>query len=136
VKKILLVLAMVVCALYAKSDMELAEEAFDKGEYKTSAQYFTKACEAGNGEACWAIGSFHNTGSGVKLDHTKAAKFLTRGCELDNAESCYNIAAMYYDPIGLKQDYSKAFTYFSKACTLDHGRSCYILGICMSMDLA
>jgi TPR repeat protein len=65
-KRGFLIFVALICVLHAKSDMELAEEAFDKDDYKTAVKYFLKGCEAGNGERCYAIGSFYNKGQGVK----------------------------------------------------------------------
>ena len=106
------VLISVSCA----SDFEKGVEADEKGDYKTAAKYYTKACDDGVIEGCFNLGVMYADGEGVKQNYNKAATLFAMACDGGIAGACNNLGLMFELGKGVKQDESAAAAYYQMAC--------------------
>jgi TPR repeat protein len=52
------------------------------------ADYFDRACDAGEAWGCVNAGKSYEQGTGVQANPTIALSFYRRGCEKKNADAC------------------------------------------------
>ncbi|CAA6821547.1 MAG: Unknown protein [uncultured Sulfurovum sp.] len=89
---------------------------------------YVEKCDAGDAEACLAIGQHYEEGELLGKDYVKALKFYEQSCALKNAEGCMYLAYMYDEPIGVKQNYKKAIKYYTQGCDGSNMVACRFLG--------
>jgi uncharacterized protein len=89
---------------------------------------FLKACEAGEGAACFRAGQFTAEGRATSRDLPKAHNLLRRSCALKNANGCLAVSRQYAEGIGTKKDPFRAVESERLACDYDHGPSCTKMG--------
>jgi TPR repeat protein len=82
-------------------------------------ELFKRACQAGDGAACTALGAAHHTGIGADLHLTKAIEFYGDGCKRGHADGCAALGAMQARGEGMERDPETAAKVLTAAC--DHG---------------
>ena len=133
--------------------VKLADDAFNKGDYKTAVAYYKKAADLGDPYAQDILANLYERGIGVRKDPKKAYKLFMKASQNGFKMSNYNIGMMYYRGVYVKKDiqkakaylaaselvplstfmlgkiylsekeYKKAFGYFIKSCAYDDDRS-------------
>lgn len=74
------------------------------------------------------MGSLHEKGLGVSIDHVKARKYYEKACAAGFKVGCYNLGIFYSKGRGGNVDSKKAGTIFRRACAQGEGRSCAAIG--------
>ena len=90
---------------------------------------YKKACDRGDGLACWDFGYLYYQGKEVKRNYAKAGKYYKKACDLGNGLGCFNIGYLHEEGIGVKRNYPKAVEYYRKSCNLADGTGCYLLAL-------
>jgi uncharacterized protein len=94
-----------------------------------SMAWFTKAAEAGNGEALYLLGQCYRYGSnGVKADAKKAFELFTQAAGQSHPAACTEMGNAYVLGDGCKADYLQASKYYMRAASLGDPRGMYSLG--------
>ena len=101
-----------------------------------SFEAFKKACELGNGEACYEVGGFYQLGIGTSKIDKNAFESFFKSCEFKNMHGCFGLGLAYRHGIGTAENkptdiklFDKSVEAFKKACELGHGKVCYELGV-------
>ena len=89
---------------------ELGKEAYEKENYESALEFFTKAAETGNNQAIKMLGIMYRDGIGVEQNVKKAIEYFSK------TEAWDYIYEMYRDGIGVEQDTKKAAKYLIKYC--------------------
>lgn len=69
-------------------DFESGVNAFEKKQYQSAFQYFSKACEKGDANSCLNLGNTYYDGSIVKQNRVKAKDYYGKACELKSTLGC------------------------------------------------
>jgi hypothetical protein len=86
---------------------------------------FQEACNHGDGESCFLLGSLYFAGSGVSRDPDRAFALLQRSCSLGWSRGCSGLAECYRAGAGTRVDPSRALEEFNKACRGGIAPSCF-----------
>ena len=87
------------------------------------------ACDAGDGEACYLLGSAHRAGRGVARDDALAREYLARSCEQGWPAGCSSLAEIHLRGEAVAVDYRRAAEGFELACNGGEAMSCLRLGL-------
>ncbi len=122
-KKTISTLLLGFIALWA-GELEQADKAFDKQEYKKATKLYKKACDANKAKACDRLGFMYFNANGVKVDENLSLKYYQKACKLNEDNGCYRVGLAYEKAGALK----KAESFYSKACKMGKARACEKLG--------
>ena len=89
-----------------------------------------KADDAGNGEAAYAIGTWHLFGKHMKRDYRAAVSYLERAASRGYASAAYDLALCYEKGKGVAKDTHEAFSLYMKAARLGDKQAAYEVGRC------
>lgn len=106
-----------------------ATVSFVPRDYDKAFQYFSAACDKGNGKACRWTGICYEQGTGAKQDFEKAAKSYQRAGRDGTAR--YLLANLLVAGKGIAQDVPTALSYYQAEIDkkgLDAGVSAYAAG--------
>ena len=84
----------------------------------------------GDGEAAYALGTWHLFGKHVPKDYKCAAGYLKRAADRDYPSAAFDLAISYEKGAGVKQDAAKAFGLYMKASLLGDRDAMYEVGRC------
>jgi TPR repeat protein len=87
----------------------------DPVELATALDRYGRACDAGDGPACSALGLLHEDGLGTPDDDQGALRLHDKACELGAGVGCFNAGLMYAAGHGVDRDRAKADAYFTRA---------------------
>lgn len=87
-----------------------------------------RACEAGSGHSCTAIGLFYEHGLGVVKDTTRAVSYYELGCNYGHADACGLLAALIVEGDGAPKDDARALRLYMQACDGGGMQACEDLG--------
>lgn len=97
-----------------------------------AAKFFERACEAGEPEGCFHLGSMLENGEGVKKDAAEALKRYVQACRGKVGPGCFGAGRLHFQPEeGVVRDLVQATELFKKSCDLPHkyqGVSCFYVG--------
>jgi Sel1 repeat len=88
-------------------------------------QTFQTACNGGDGESCFLLGSLHFAGQGVPKDPDRAFALLQQSCTLGWPRGCSGLAECYRAGAGTTVSNDLAIQNFDKACEHGVASSCY-----------
>jgi serine/threonine-protein kinase len=109
--------------------LALARSAEAAKDLARAADLYRKACDAGGGAACTAIGVLFNRGSDGLRDVAQAAVYYERGCTLGDMAGCTNLGTLYqFGSVGFR-DPAKAAGLYERACTGGQIDGCANLGL-------
>ncbi len=96
-----------------------------------AAKLYQRACDGGDGNACWGLGDMTEVGDGgLKKDAARAVKLFERGCERGAAGACGKLARLHRDgDLGVPVDPPKALTLYRRACDGGSALDCNVLGV-------
>lgn len=92
---------------------------------QTSGGSFQSACEKGDGESCFLLGSLYMAGFGVPKDAERAFALFQRSCSVGWRRGCFGLAESYRDGNGTAIDNARAIENFDKACRAGLVPSCF-----------
>ena len=85
-----------------------------------SAEFYEKACESKDGEACLKIAKQHDNAS----KFADALKYYKLACEAGEGEGCYNAADIYESGDATPKNDAQAAKFYDLACQNGLGRGC------------
>ncbi len=94
-------------------------------------RYFTMACDAGGGNACYNLGIWHSMDEGhwgTTKDTAKSISFLEKACDLSELDACAWIGRIYLEGEDVEADFSKARAALTSACDGQKTKGCTGLG--------
>jgi TPR repeat protein len=94
-------------------------------------RYLERACELGEGEICWQLGSRALKGVGVPRDEGRAAERFEAACASGFMEGCVDRGIFYEGGRGGPKDEAQAAVLYRRACEAGHGRGCTKLGLAL-----
>jgi hypothetical protein len=86
---------------------------------------FQNACDHGDGESCFLLGSLYFAGQGVPKDAARAFTLLQQSCADGWMRGCSGVAECYRTGAGTTVDSSRAIAEFDKACKGGVASSCF-----------
>ena len=86
---------------------------------------FQSACDAGDGESCFLLGSLYYAGQGVPKDPDRAFALLQQSCSSGWARGCSGLAECYRAGVGTTVNNSLAIENFDNACERGVASSCF-----------
>ena len=85
-----------------------------------SAEFYEKACESKDGEACLKIAKRHDNAS----KFADALKYYKLACEAGEGEGCYNAADIYESGDATPKNDAQAAKFYDLACQNGFNRGC------------
>jgi len=107
---------------------EKAIDAYNKGDYKTSAKLILPLAKKGLVKAQYNLGVMYEKGKGVEKNLKKAKKWFQFAAEQGLAKAQYNLGLMYAKGKGVEKDYSKAIKWMTLAADQGNGKAQTNLG--------
>jgi hypothetical protein len=95
--------------------MEDANKALHRGDYKTAYRLFKPLAEQGLPLAQYNLGVMYYNGQGVPKDFAEAAMWYRKAAEQGLPEAQYNLGIMYFAGLGVSKDYALAHMWLSLA---------------------
>jgi TPR repeat protein len=92
--------------------LEKAYDAEDAKDFKTAAEHYLAAAEAGSGCGAFNYGQCCYHGNGVSVDKKKAFIYFKLAHERGFTFAVYNLAVCYMDAIGVERDEASAAALF------------------------
>jgi TPR repeat protein len=92
---------------------------------ESQGNYFQAACDRGDGESCFLLGSLSYAGKSVAKDPGRAFMLLERSCSLGFWRGCGGVAECYRAGVGTTVDNARAIKEFDKACQAGIASSCF-----------
>ena len=86
-----------------------------------------KACDSGQTDECYKLGSLYYKGKTVDMDLKKAAGLFQKSCDAGKMPACRDLAQMYEDGDGVKRNEAKALALRETVCAAGDGELCYEL---------
>jgi TPR repeat protein len=110
---------------------------------KSLVAMYVEPCEAGDGAACYGLGTMNLEGAGLPVRETTGKHFFERACEHAHAPACTELGTIMIQHEALI-DREAAVKLFQRACDLEDGDGCRNLatayargmGIDQDMDAA
>lgn len=90
-------------------------------DYGKALELYTKAAEAGDGDAMNGLGDLYYYGRGTDTDYDKSFLWYSRSADTGNIYGMYNCAFQYASGLGTAQDFDKAKALYQKS--LDGGNT-------------
>jgi len=92
--------------------------------------WFTKAANAGDGQAMCNIGILYYRGApGVAQRYDLALRWFRQGSLAGNAQAMFNAGVLYRDGLGVPVDFSAAMDWFLKAATGENSLAMNSIGV-------
>jgi TPR repeat protein len=101
---------------------------------ETKGSFFQSACDAGDGESCFLLGSLYYAGRGVPKDGSHAFALFEQSCSTGWRRGCSGLGECYRAGVGTAVDNSRALELFDQACRADVASSCFSASV-MYRDL-
>ena len=99
----------------AEEQYEIGLSYFNKGNFKESIKWFTKAAEANYPDAQSTLGYMYLNGEGVAVNKFEAADWLKKAAENGDVAAQHVLGLMYRDGDGFIRDKSEAKKWFERA---------------------
>ncbi|MEC7786519.1 MAG: tetratricopeptide repeat protein [Nitrospinota bacterium] len=110
------------------TDSEKAIDAYNKGNYKTSAKLILPLAKKGLAKAQYNLGVMYEKGIGVEKNLNQAKKWFQFAAEQGLAKAQYNLGLMYGKGKGVEKDYSQAIKWMTLAADQGNGKAQTNLG--------
>ncbi len=111
----LLILSITASCDSVKGDINVANEAYTKKDYKSAFEQYKKLAGSGNAVAQFNLGNMYSEGQGVPQNEEAALKWYRKAAEQGNANAQYNLGVMYAYGRGTKKDDIEAAKWYQKA---------------------
>ena len=110
------------------AEYEKAIDAYNKGDYRTSAKLILPLAKKGFANAQYNMGVMYEKGKGVEKNLNKAKKWFQFAAEQGLAKAQYNLGLMYGKGKGVDKDYNKAIKWMTLAADQGNGKAQTNLG--------
>lgn len=127
-KKIFSMLILMISCSALAGDLEDAEAAFNKNDYKTALAKFKSAADGGNAFAQFMVGALYQEGKGTAQNYKEAARWYGLGAAQGDAAAMVNLGALYSQGLGVAQDYTIAMRWVRAAAEQGHPLGQFKLG--------
>ena len=127
----LVLLGMVLAATAVPSlasDMDKANEAYERADYAAAAGYLRPLAEAGDPLAQMRMGVLHHEGLGVDQDDAEAARWWRQAAGQGYTDAEYAVGLCYDHGRGVAQDQAEAASWYEKAASKGHTEAQASLG--------
>jgi TPR repeat protein len=88
-----------------------------------------RACAAGEGRACTALGWIHESGKGVAVDLARAAALYKKGCEKEDKSGCARFAWLQARGEGVAKDEAGGMAALDRLCAEGFFEACTQLAV-------
>lgn len=108
----------------------LAYEYSKDKDFKSSSEFFKRACDLNLATACANLGQIYEKGLVGKKDINMALALYTLACDSGDGVGCYNIAlATYTNAPANKKDIAlnRSLKLLDKSCKLEYRQACLLL---------
>ena len=95
------------------ADLNLAKDAYNKGDFEAAFNYWKPLAENGVSEAQLGLGLLYGKGQGLLQDYKKSIKWFKLSADQGNQESQFYIGMAYINGVTYKKDYSVAYMWLS-----------------------
>ncbi len=98
---------------------------------KSGGDFFQSACDGGDGESCFLLGSLYIkgheliAGRGLDQDAARGVALLDRSCAAGFSRGCFGLGESSRTGIGVGADTARAIVSFDKACSAGMAPGCY-----------
>jgi hypothetical protein len=92
---------------------------------ESGGSFFQSACDRGDAESCFILGSLYYSGTGVSRNPDRAFALLQQSCSGGWMRGCSGLAECYRAGAGTAVDNSLALENFDKACEAGIAPSCF-----------
>jgi len=98
-KKLLSVVAVMAVVTSCFADTFLAgKKAWDHHNYIQAAEEFSKACDDGNGDGCFYLGTMYEKGDGIAQNKYKASALYASACRYGIQQGCSHMGLTFDTP--------------------------------------
>jgi TPR repeat protein len=125
--KILTSSALFLLTLNCQADIDSANAALARGEYKAASAEFHRLAQAGDAKAQTHLGYMYYVGEGVSQDYSEAAGWYRKAAVQGNKDAQYNLAVAYAFGEGAQQDYKEAASWYRRSAEQGHAVAQYSL---------
>jgi len=92
---------------------------------ESQGSFFQSACDRGDGESCFLLGSLYYSGTGVSRDPDRAFALFRQSCSAGWWRGCSGLGECYRAGAGTAMDNTLALENFDKACRAGIASSCF-----------
>ena len=110
------------------AEYEKAIDAYNKGDYRTSAKLILPLAKKGFANAQYNMGVMYEKGKGVEKNLNKAKKWFQFAADQGLPKAQYNLGLMYGKGKGVEKDYNKAIKWMTLAADQGNGKAQTNLG--------
>ena len=107
-RKVIVLLSFVFTVLLG-NELEIAEKAYEAGDYQKVFKHFKIACDNGEYRGCGIVGILYYNGQGVEQNYTEASKYYKLACDNGIYLGCNSLGFLYAYGQGVRQNYKEAF---------------------------
>jgi TPR repeat protein len=98
------------------TDLEVAQDAYSKGDYPKALDHFRAAAEAGDADAMYYTGVMYSEAEGVaKKNQAEAIRWYEKAAARDQPDALYAMARLYVTGVGVDRDPKKAVELLDRA---------------------
>jgi TPR repeat protein len=113
-----------------RSCVWMGNEAWGEERYLDAYEWYTLACDGGDGISCGVVGRMLLQGeSGVQQDNSAGLAKLREGCDGNAGNACFELGYSYSQARGVTRDASRAADLYQKSCRLGYINGCSSLGV-------
>jgi TPR repeat protein len=119
----LVLLVLLATSRLAMADLDSADAAYERGDYKTAIVEFKALAEQGDAEAQYNLGMMYYEGEGVPEDYAAAVKWYRLAADQGHTSAQSNLGMMYYIgdlDRGVLEDFVQAYAWWNIAATQGH----------------
>jgi hypothetical protein len=110
-------------------NVETADAAYQKGDYRTALRIAQPLAEAGNARAQTLMAQLYYRGRGVNQDDHQAAKWFRAAAKQGDASAQFYLGVMSTEGRGVPQDYTQATKWYRMAAEQGDAQAQYNLGL-------
>jgi TPR repeat protein len=116
--------------------IEKAHEAYNKQDFTTALELYTKLAEQDNADAMTSLGYMYQNGQGCEIDEQKALAFYEKGAELKQPYALFNLAIIYMNGLcNVVTDQFKAHNLHMQAAEREVPPAMYEVGLMLERGL-
>ena len=113
-------------------EFQEANDAYDRQDYATAIEKYTRAAEAGHAEAQYRLATIYQNekeGEGVAHDNALAVRWYRKAAVGGHIEAQNRLGLMYANGRGIPQDDEEAVRWYRKAAAAGHALTQYYLAL-------
>jgi uncharacterized protein len=108
-----IILIFVINKITFSSDLKLAKDAYNQGNYELAFQYWEPLAIEGNANAQLGLGLLYGKGQGLLQDYKESVKWFKLSADQGNAEAQFYISMAYINGVTYKKNYPLAYMWMS-----------------------